>query len=129
MEIDATIWISYNLEGPIANNNESVLKTLRGRINLILGSPNTDKNWLNSFYNLRSRLVHGDFPVIRMDCDEFVDPNAENYYSRFPIDKALAVLLALLKKLIINNSGEFVFEERFYYKQIDNVTFKNDMEE
>jgi hypothetical protein len=43
----------------------SIGKMLKDRIHLVLGEPKSHKKWITDFYNLRSRIIHGDYPLVR----------------------------------------------------------------
>lgn len=106
----------------MTNKQNNVVQVLKEQIELVLGTPDSDKKWLNKFYNLRSRLVYGDLPIIRLDAEDMLYSKTEGYYLQFyeSIKKSFAVLLALLQNLIISFSIGFEFHQNYTYKKNTN---------
>lgn len=109
------LWISHALESLLITEHEGIQRLLKKRIESILGKPKSDTKWISKFYNLRSRIIHGDYKVIRDSCNEYIDPEVDNYIDYFwkVNDQSLAVLIALIRKLIINDGTSYVFSEQY----------------
>ena len=107
--------ISQVLESFFVDEQSNIGKILKRRLGLVLGQPSSHKNGLSKFYDLRSRIIHGDHPIIRPTHYQELDEDVENHISEYftPIDKTLAVILAILQDLIIHSSIEYEFKETF----------------
>jgi hypothetical protein len=113
-----TILLTQALEGLLGGGGGSISAQLKKRITLILGAPESHKDWLSKFYELRSRIAHGSYPVVRNGVA--LDVEVADYSEKFwlPLDSARSVLLGLLQALIVNKSAGFHFEERFEFKAL-----------
>lgn len=107
--------ISQALEAIVATGKENIGSTFRTRVQTILGDPSTRKSRLTNFYDLRSRIVHGDYPLVRLT-DGYVPPvrpeigrwiKEVNTATR----DGLALLLALLQDLAANNAHGYEFSQ------------------
>ena len=110
--------LAQSLETLMVGGSGSIGKMLKNRIHLVLGEPTSHKKWITDFYNLRSRIIHGDYPLVRSGVIQ--EAESVEYSQKFwrPLDRAIAVLIGLLQNLIVNNSMGFCFEERFSYVPI-----------
>lgn len=59
------ILVSQTLETLFVGEHDGISSRLRKRVKLVLGEPITNKNWLTKLYALRSKIVHGSYPVVR----------------------------------------------------------------
>jgi hypothetical protein len=110
-----TLLLARALEGIIGSGGPSVGSVLKERIGLILGIPSSHKGWLKDFYRLRSQIAHGDYILLRNGVA--TEEQRCDYSKKFwaPLDRARAVLLALLQRLIIRESKGYKFEELVDY--------------
>lgn len=117
-EIEDVLLIARSIEAFIGGEGISIGRTLKNRISKILGVPDTHKNWLSEFYNLRSRVAHGSFPMIRSGVAD--DDDAAQYSSKLwqPLDQSRAVVLGMLQNLVLNKSDAFDFDENLRYPSI-----------
>jgi hypothetical protein len=111
--------LSQALEAMLSNSTERVGSSLKSRVDLILGEPLSHKRWLTDFYALRSRIIHGAFPIIRPGIfgDESDVYRHEDQLLR-PVDRATAVLMCLLQRLITSGSSGFSFVESFSHNEM-----------
>jgi hypothetical protein len=109
--------LAQALEALLGGGSEKIGATLRARVEMILGEPVTHKRWLTDFYGLRSRIVHGAFPILRPGgfVEEEELERHEHELLR-TIDRAIAVVLCLLQKLVVANATGFRFSETFTYE-------------
>lgn len=109
---DGIILLSQTLEGLLVESFSGIRKTLEDRINIVLGKPNTHKKWLSKFYRIRSKIVHGTEPIYRENANEFDSSLEEELFlQEATLDRATAVLIALIQTLIKNDGQKFIFEE------------------
>jgi hypothetical protein len=116
--ISNTIWLSQGLESIlIAEKTNNIQSILKKRITLILGEPLNTRRWLKEFYNIRSEFVHGKVEILRVSAYWSLDEKIEKYQEKFivPVDRALAVFIALLQQMAKNNIEEFIFTEIIDY--------------
>ena len=112
----SVLLLSQALESLFSTKKENILSVLKERIALLLGTPPENKNWINKFYELRSRIIHGDQPIIRPSsyCDFSVE---QEYYEKYlPLymdysEMASLVLFATIQDLIINSAKGFNFKQ------------------
>lgn len=104
------------LEALLDCKSGAIGASLTARANLILGPPPSHKKWLSSFYDLRSKITHGSFPIIRPGSfasdDEIYEHERELVAS---VNRVVAVLLTLLQKLAQAGASAFQFSESFDY--------------
>ncbi|MFN6566053.1 hypothetical protein [Dendronalium sp. ChiSLP03b] len=116
-ETDTILLIAQALEALFVDGKEGIGSTLKQRLELVLGTPKSHKNWFSKFYSRRSQIAHGSMPILRpnnlYDWDE---PSIEEFIQEFyePIDEAVAVLLAVLQDLIRNNAREYCFMQEVF---------------
>jgi len=113
-DTDRILLIAQALEGLLSPGKEQVGNLLRQRLEVVLGPAPGKKNWFARFYDLRSRIAHGDYPLLRPG--QFVGrdlPPVGEYTATFwePTDQATAVLLALLQDLAAANVRQYSFEQ------------------
>lgn len=112
---DNILHIAQAYEGLFAEGRDNIGSILRQRIETVLGQSQTHKRWFSKFYELRSRIAHGSIPVLRPAyCNIDHSQAVEDYIAQFwePIDQAIAVLLAILQDLIINESRGYHFGQQ-----------------
>lgn len=113
-EAATILLIAQALEALFVEGREGIGSMLRQRLELVLGSPTTHKNWFQRFYERRSKIAHGITPVLRpgrlFDED---DSSPGGYMDDFfvPIDEAIAVLLAVLQDLVKSGAMEYRFTQ------------------
>jgi len=119
------LWLTLALESLYDIPPSSIIKTLRNRIFLVLGEPTQNskliKKIIDSFYEIRSRIVHGQFNISPPESIEFFD------FSKIDQDGvllqneeyALTILIATLQKMILSSSTELVFNERVQFRVLD----------
>lgn len=114
-EVLDVLLLSRALEALMSSSNEGIGRTLSSRISQILGEPAQHRKWFGDFYRLRSKIAHGDFPIIRPDM--ITEDESVKHASRLwtPVDRAKAVIIALLQALIRHESTGFHFEEKVSY--------------
>lgn len=98
-----------------ASKGESNGTLVRERLEQVIGAPTTSKKWFNTFYNLRSRIVHGDAPVIRPGgFHGLADPRVKQIRDEAgELEwRAVAALLALLQDMVMTNTRAYQFEQR-----------------
>lgn len=110
------VWLSHALEAIIDTPSERISSALRDRLFLILGTPpNTKKakKLITNFYNLRSRVVHGDFRILHPLENEILDEEVESYHDEFrePISFAIALLISIAQKFIKNGWSSLEYIE------------------
>ncbi len=113
------IWLAHSLEALFDTPSESVSKVLKERIFLTLGEPKNNtkviKKALNEFYGLRSRFVHGDFPINLPGNNTVFDDELWSYFEELNESEsfALSIIIALLQKLVLNSWTDIQFFEVF----------------
>jgi hypothetical protein len=77
------------------------------------------KKCFSQFYDLRSRVVHGDYGVLHPAADESSGPAYDREVDRFAeqVDFGISVVTAALQVLVVNGWTEFVFEERVHGRE------------
>lgn len=108
------------LESLLVEENESVSKLLRERITSIIGWPDKDTKWLQKFYNIRSRIIHGDSEIMRITFNDIIDFECDEYYHKYlqTLKKVTAVYIALIQELVINSSKGFKFSQQYEHVYI-----------
>lgn len=117
-DIEATdvLQISQVLESLYLVKGEPKSRGLTRKIPVALGNfPDSKKNIVRDFYNLRSDISHGDFPLFRpgyADTDKGFE-EIENHYWHISreIDKGTSIVLATIQFLIKNKAGSMSFSE------------------
>jgi hypothetical protein len=86
------------LEALYADGAQGVMQQLIGKSRLLLGEHQKSKRLIQSMYQYRSRLLHGDMKI----ANRFNEADAEGYFSE-SYDSGLlatAVLVASLQQLV-----------------------------
>jgi hypothetical protein len=117
-EVEEVLLVARSIEALIGGEGISIGHALKSRISKILGTPDSHKGWLADFYSLRSRVAHGNFPLIRPSLAN--EDESADYASKLwqPLDRSRAVVLGLLQNLVLNGSSAFGFEERIVYVRL-----------
>jgi hypothetical protein len=117
------LFISQALEGLLVKEGEPSQRTLSRRIKAIVGVPANHQNWVKEFYELRSNIVHGSYPIVREKAaheeNREITQYNEDYY--LPMVRAVAALIAILQDMICEGAGEYRFEQHETVSRI-NVT-------
>ena len=110
--IENSLSMSRGFEIILANASQSVSKILNERLELLFGTPSENKKWFNQFYQIRSRVIHGDLPVTR-NSREFSFQN-EEFLLEFekPYYQALIMYINLLQKMILTDCNGFKFSQK-----------------
>lgn len=115
-EVDAVdiVRIAHVLESLLVLKNESKASGLARRIRGIFEFvDDKDLNWIKVFYDLRSKVVHGEYPVFHpryFDVSDAVEEEDHQYNEVNDIlYKGLALLLALLQDLIESDASTYEF--------------------
>jgi hypothetical protein len=110
------ILMAQAIESLFSTTKENILSTLKERIFLLHGQPANHKNWINKFYDLRSRIIHGDHPVVRppslynfMEAKEY----GEKYWPVYSDSTVMAflVIIVTIQDLIKNSAKGYTFKE------------------
>jgi hypothetical protein len=112
-----TIWLSQALEAIVDSPSSNVSKLLKDRLFLLIGRPNNInkvKQLINSFYNFRSRIVHGDFDICHPQYNELIDKKVDEYIESFEeqLNLATGIIISTLQKMVKNKWSKVEFEER-----------------
>jgi len=105
-------------EALFSGGREGIGAALQQRIEAVIGTPASRKRWFTKFYDLRSRVAHGDVPMLRpgkyYDIGE--SRQIEDYIAEFwePMDQAISALLATLQDLIRHRSRGYRFEQQVH---------------
>lgn len=109
--IENSIALSRVFEIILTDSNQGVNKIVKERLELLFGEPKENKKWFSQFYQLRSRVVHGDLPVtrnsneFRFQNEEFLTEFEKIYYQAF------IMFISLLQKMVLNNCSGFLFSQ------------------
>ncbi|RMF16314.1 MAG: DUF2267 domain-containing protein [Gammaproteobacteria bacterium] len=106
--------VANQLEMLMRCKRETDMTHLRERVILALGQPTEAADCFNELHRLREALFHGDHPVRRPalvyhDADEEVRQQLAQHNSG--VEKAIAVVLALLQDLIEHRAETYRFSE------------------
>jgi hypothetical protein len=103
-------WSVLGIESLLAEGNNNVLNQIKAKCTLLFGEPTEFKKKINQLYNYRSRFIHGDIdlpPKFFYYNDKF----ETEYWSHLYF--SVSILLALIRKLIIEDKTEFKFEYKY----------------
>jgi hypothetical protein len=112
------LWLSQALEALVDSPSDKILKYIQERLFLILGYPKKDINGISrkirDVYDMRSRIVHGNFDIYHPAFDESLDKEVRSYITNkfVPVDFSAAIVISALQKMICNNCVEFTFQEK-----------------
>lgn len=110
-------WLACALEAIADTPPMGIGTMLYERMTKALGAPKGDarriKRCFSSFYDLRSRVVHGDYGVLHPSANEDSGPAYDKEVDRFSekVDFAVSVVIAALQVLVTNDWRAFAFEE------------------
>lgn len=93
----------------IKSKSEPITKTVRRRLDLLLGAFEDHHVWFNKLYDVRSRIVHGSEAVIRPDEMALDNPEVITMLDKVfgPEWMATAALLGLLQDLVTKNAHSY----------------------
>ena len=105
--------ISQALDGLLVKEGEPIQRTLSRRIANIVGAPSKQQNWVKEFYDLRSNIAHGSYPIVRGHAAHEESPEVSQYHEQYfvPLVRAVAALLAILQDMIVSGATEYRFEQ------------------
>ena len=111
--------IGNQLEMLVGTQNDRDMQHLRERVSLILGRPPEAADCFKELYRLREALFIGDHPVRRPalvfhNADEEITQQLAQHNSG--VEKALAVVIALLQDLVETGSEGYQFNEQMQRK-------------
>ncbi|MGZ5445148.1 MAG: hypothetical protein ACXW5U_28630 [Thermoanaerobaculia bacterium] len=105
--------IAQSLESMFADGSQNASGLIKKRIEAILGTPSTHKNWFSKLYSTRSRIVHGSEGVARpgewfFELLAIQDHIAKDWPST---DQLIAIHLCLLQDLAEHRASGFLIRE------------------
>ena len=116
------LWLTLALEALYDTPTEGIIRYLKARIFLFLGTPSTHAKkitkLINTFYNLRSRFVHGSSPIINpityelYKYEDTPDDTARETVQE-AADFATLLVIATLQKMVSHKWNRIVFSESF----------------
>ena len=118
---NSIIWLAHALESLYDTPRTSIRKSLKDRILMVLNiksHKNKVKKGVNNFYDLRSRLVHGDFNITHPCMNDIFDNKVEEVGIKMGdnIEFILIIIIATLQRLILEEWNEIKFVEDYYGK-------------
>ena len=117
-----TIWLSHAIETIVDSPSSNISKLLKDRLFLLLGRPEKNikkyKKLIDSFYNLRSRIVHGEFDICHPFYNELLDKDVEEHikYLEEHLSFAAGLIISIIQKMVKNNFSKVEFEEQILFK-------------
>jgi Apea-like HEPN len=110
------IWLCSALEALYDVPAETIGRTLRNRVFLLLGCPTNHKaaaRQIARLYNLRSKFAHGSFEVVHPLANDLLDPSIQKIDDViFPVfDLGYALVLSTLQHMIRNGWRALKFDE------------------
>ncbi|MFN8497967.1 MAG: hypothetical protein U0641_08930 [Anaerolineae bacterium] len=114
-ETEIILYIAQVLEAFFSEGKEGIAWVLKNRIHRVLGLPDTHKKWFNKFYDIRSRVAHGNLPMLRPGDFNWDTPDVLNYREAYldPMDRAIGVLIAIIQDLVVSDARTYRFSEQF----------------
>ncbi|WP_421249228.1 hypothetical protein [Aeromonas sp. 603359] len=111
--IAEVLLISQALDGLLVKKDEQKQKNLGQRIAKIIGTPSKQQNWMKEFYNLRSTIAHGSYPILREHTPHEESPEVAQYHKQYfvPLVRAIAALLAILQDMVLSRITEYRFAQ------------------
>ena len=128
-EPENALILTQVFESILTPGKDSILKTLKQRLEIVLGSPPTHKKWFDRLYESRSRIIHGVAEVprpVRLDRKHGpANPRwaghpavrKQEEETAFLEGRAVAALLALLQDMVVHNTRAYGFEEQLVRKE------------
>lgn len=116
------LWLTLALESLYEVPSSGIIKTLRNRIFLVVGEPTQNskiiKKIIDGFYDIRSRIVHGEFNISLPESMEYFDFSKMDQDIKLIRNEeyALSIVIATLQKMILSSSTELVFNEIVQYR-------------
>lgn len=111
--IAEVLLISQALDGLLVEKGEPIQRTLSRRIASIIGTPSKQQNWVKDFYDLRSNISHGTYPIVREHSAHEESPEVAQYHEQYfvPLVRGVAALLAILQDMICTGASGYQFEQ------------------
>ena len=108
--------LSQAIESLFSTTKDIILSILKERIVLLHGQPAEHKNWVNKFYDLRSRIIHGDHPVFRPTPLDHLTDSQEYGEKYFPVYedhsvRAFLLIIVTIQDLIRNSAKGYTFKQ------------------
>lgn len=121
------LFISQALEALLVKDGEPIQRTLARRIKAIVGAPVTHQNWVKEFYDLRSKIAHGSYPIVREKTAHEESEEVSKYHEDYfvPLVWAVAALLAILQDMILHGTSEYGFEQHETISRVSHLEGKN----
>lgn len=113
------IWLTHSLEALYDTPREGILNSLKQRLFLFLGTPNSHNNEIKkkitSLYDLRSKFVHGTMEVVREPSNEILDSSLNQYMEEMNLmnDFGMMLIVSTMQKMIDENSKGLLFTEQY----------------
>ncbi|MEP1093536.1 MAG: hypothetical protein ABJG78_00405 [Cyclobacteriaceae bacterium] len=113
------IWITHSLEALYDTPKEGIVTSLKNRIFLFLGTPDSHSKELRKkigeLYDFRSNFVHGSMEIARAPFFENLDQELWNYMNEIHklSDFGIMLLLSSVQKIINENANSLKFYEVF----------------
>jgi hypothetical protein len=107
-------WAMQGLEGFYCNGKGELRNQLMEKSKLFLGKWEDKKNIIGHLYDLRSKFIHGDFPVERWNNEYRMNDKNEREYDKLfdGTNFALQILISTLQECIKQN----IIDVEFSYK-------------
>jgi hypothetical protein len=121
------LWLSQALEAVVDSPLERITSTLQKRLLALLGTPHLLKETrkkILGFYNLRSRIVHGDFPFIHPAGNKIDDPGEDPVCVEIyqAIEFAMDTLVAIAQLFVSQEWCAVSFVENIRGTEYENLT-------
>ena len=120
-EIEATdvVQITQVLESFYLNEREPKVRGLTRKIPAVIGNiPENNICWIKELYNIRSKIVHGNFPIFRTHyrSEDVTSESMEDCYWEIvaAIDKGISIILGTIQDLITKDADYYLFEEKIH---------------
>lgn len=108
---DAIFYCVQSIEALVSEGVPAPASVTKRRVESVLGVPRTHKNWFSDLQRIRSQVAHGTAPLVRLSGFLNTDPGNATKKSFENIDLSVAVLLALLQRLIAKDATRFQITE------------------
>ncbi|XGW00061.1 MAG: hypothetical protein ACAF41_14140 [Leptolyngbya sp. BL-A-14] len=111
------VWLAQALEALFDTPKAGISKILRDRIFLVLGEPTENlkkiKKAINTFYDYRSRYVHGEIEIPNPMSIRLSDSSLDKFQEELMehIDFAMLLIVSALQRLILLDGSAFEFLE------------------
>ena len=119
------IWLAHALEALFDTPTEGINKQLRNRICAVLDVPQEStkrvRKQINTFYQLRSRFVHGELKIAHPLANEILDKNVDVHRHSVAdsIYFGFAIVLSTIQLMINQGWHSIEFMENFFGNPIE----------